>query len=171
MFNRKDAAELPEAILSYIAANPASTLATRFRLYVRHALVPSMQRVSELLHAHAAVVELPPTTWLVSKFPHEHWHLNTAEVFQHFWVSRNRLWVALLAEWDVGELGRAMPRGADWFPVGGLSAINLWSIARGSERQSELIGCVARTQHARTHDCCDDSVLTNLSGVGAPMAG
>ena len=36
----------------------------------------------------------------------------------------------------------------------GLGAINEWSIARGSERQSELIGYVARTRH----DCGDDSV-------------
>eukprot|EP01052_Picozoa_sp_SAG31_P031319 SAG31_NODE_3306_length_4437_cov_46.404564_7_plen_171_part_00 len=165
--NRKDAAELPEAILGCIAANPASTLATRFRLYVRHALVPIMQRVCELLHAHAAVVELPPTTWLVSKFPHEHWNFNTAQVFQRFWVARNRLWVALLAEWDAGELGVAVPRGVDWLPLSGLDAINEWSIARGSERQSELIGCVACIRH----DCCDDSVLTNVSGVGALMAG
>eukprot|EP01052_Picozoa_sp_SAG31_P043196 SAG31_NODE_7118_length_1784_cov_1.503858_1_plen_117_part_00 len=100
-----------------------------------------MERVSELLHSHAAVAELPPTEWLISKFPREYWHVNTAEMFQHCWISRTHAWRSLLAEWDAGELGTAVPRGVDWFPFVGLSSINDWAILRGNERQWELIGC------------------------------
>eukprot|EP01052_Picozoa_sp_SAG31_P046785 SAG31_NODE_9086_length_1337_cov_1.575121_1_plen_124_part_00 len=123
-----------------------------------------MRRVSELLHSHAAVVELPPTEWLASKFPQEYWHLNTADVFQHCWVSRAQAWGALLAEWDAGELGTAVPRGADWFPFRGLDAINDWAIMRGSELQRELIGCAARTE-PMIISCFEDSLPTNLSEI------
>ena len=140
----QDTRDLPEAILGYIAANPAGTLAARFRLYARHSIVPGMQRVSELLRAHAAVVEVPSTEWLVSKFPEEYWHVNTAEVFQWYWVARSEAWAALLDEWDTGELGSAVPRGSDVFPLMALNAINDWAIVRGSERQRELIGCAGR---------------------------
>ena len=107
-----------------------------------------MQRVSELLRAHAAVVEVPPTEWLVSKFPQEYWYLNTGEMFQYLWVARTDTWAALLEEWDTGELGSAVPRGADRFPLMALNAINNWAIVRGSGRQRELIGC------ACSHMCC-----------------
>ena len=153
----QDTRDLPEAILGYIAANPAGTLAARFRLYARHSIVPGMQRVSELLRAHAAVVEVPPTEWLVSKFPQEVWQFNTGELFQYIWVAHTEAWAALLEEWDTGELGSAVPRGADWFPLMALYAINDWAIVRGSERQRELIGC------ACSHMCCRHvSVPANL---------
>eukprot|EP01052_Picozoa_sp_SAG31_P045448 SAG31_NODE_8298_length_1478_cov_2.292966_2_plen_336_part_00 len=142
--NLQVARELPDAIVNYIEANPASKLAARFRLYARRSIVLAMQRVSELLHAHVAVMELPPTEWLVSKFPQERWSMKTAEIFQFYWVGRTEAWGALVEEWDTGELGHALPRGVDSFPLTGLREIVLWSIARGSERQRALIGCVSR---------------------------
>ena len=55
--------ELPQAILDCIAADPTAPLARKFRLYARHSFVPGMRQVSNLLEAHAAVVELPPMEW------------------------------------------------------------------------------------------------------------
>eukprot|EP01052_Picozoa_sp_SAG31_P038172 SAG31_NODE_5050_length_2775_cov_2.843423_2_plen_193_part_00 len=54
---------LPTVILDYIAANPTSLLAERFRLFARHALVHGMRQISGLLEAHAAVVEPPSVDW------------------------------------------------------------------------------------------------------------
>eukprot|EP01052_Picozoa_sp_SAG31_P015248 SAG31_NODE_975_length_10623_cov_7.244964_7_plen_218_part_00 len=59
---------LPAAILDCIAANPTAPLAQRFRLFARHALVHGMRCVSELLEAHAAVVEPPPIDWCGLRF-------------------------------------------------------------------------------------------------------
>ena len=54
---------LPTVILDCIDADPTAPLAKRFRLYARHTLVPGLQRVSGLLEAHSAVVEVPPIEW------------------------------------------------------------------------------------------------------------
>ena len=54
---------LPTVILDCIDADPTAPLAKRFRLCARHTLVPGLQRVSGLLEAHSAVVEVPPTEW------------------------------------------------------------------------------------------------------------
>ena len=54
---------LPTVILDCIDADPTAPLAKRFRLCARHTLLPGLQRVSGLLEAHSAVVEVPPTEW------------------------------------------------------------------------------------------------------------
>eukprot|EP01052_Picozoa_sp_SAG31_P033127 SAG31_NODE_3706_length_3971_cov_7.584969_3_plen_279_part_00 len=54
---------LPTVIFDCIDADPTAPLAKRFRLCARHTLVPGLQRVSGLLEAHSAVVEVPPTEW------------------------------------------------------------------------------------------------------------
>lgn len=57
---------LPETILDFIAADPTTPLARQFRLYVQNSWVFGMRRLSKLLEAHSAVMELPPTEWCAS---------------------------------------------------------------------------------------------------------
>eukprot|EP01052_Picozoa_sp_SAG31_P037040 SAG31_NODE_4713_length_3014_cov_13.907033_2_plen_161_part_00 len=59
-------AELPASIIECISADPTGSLAHQFRRYVRHSFLHEMRRVSSLLEAHAAVVELPPIDWCVA---------------------------------------------------------------------------------------------------------
>eukprot|EP01052_Picozoa_sp_SAG31_P027951 SAG31_NODE_2658_length_5286_cov_2.941585_3_plen_169_part_00 len=54
---------LPETILDFVAADPTTPLARQFRLYVQNSWVFGMRRLSKLLEAHSAVMELPPTEW------------------------------------------------------------------------------------------------------------
>eukprot|EP01052_Picozoa_sp_SAG31_P030265 SAG31_NODE_3090_length_4687_cov_4.344377_4_plen_190_part_00 len=49
---------LPAVILDFIAANPTSSLARHFRLFMRQSWVYGMQRVTELMETHASVVEV-----------------------------------------------------------------------------------------------------------------
>ena len=45
-----------------------------------------------------------------------------------------------MAKWDLGQLDTMMPSGGALFPLGGLTIINNWALARGEGRQRELIG-------------------------------
>eukprot|EP01052_Picozoa_sp_SAG31_P042101 SAG31_NODE_6579_length_1964_cov_5.426273_2_plen_251_part_00 len=67
-----DCRDLPEVIHDYIATDPTSTLAVRYRLYCRHCILPAMQQVRQLLEAHASVVETPPNKFLEARFPHDY---------------------------------------------------------------------------------------------------
>ena len=137
--------ELPAGILECVSADPTTALAHRFRLYVRHSLLAGMLRVVKLLDAHAAVVELPPTSWLKAKFPEELWNVNPGQLYRWFWRARTQAWEALVAEWDGGDFGAVSPPG-NFLPFHGLIAINDWAIARGEERQRELIGMTAQAE-------------------------
>eukprot|EP01052_Picozoa_sp_SAG31_P037248 SAG31_NODE_4781_length_2958_cov_1.822665_4_plen_356_part_00 len=135
------ACELPHAIVSCIASDPTSPLAHQHRLFVRHTLLPCMREVARLFRAHAALMELPPTEWLKTKFPTETWGLLPSSLYVFTWQVRTQMWEALLAEWDAGRLDTSMPGKDVGFPLGGLTAINNWALARGEGRQRELIGC------------------------------
>ena len=91
------------------------------------------------------MVELPPTSWLKAKFPEELWHTNPGQLYRWFWRARTQAWEALVAEWDGGDFGAVSPPG-NFLPFHGLIAINDWAIARGEERQRELIGMTARAE-------------------------
>eukprot|EP01052_Picozoa_sp_SAG31_P022250 SAG31_NODE_1761_length_7326_cov_2.101148_2_plen_305_part_00 len=163
-------ADVPTGILEYLAADPTTILANRFRHYARHCLLPHMQRVQQLLDAYGSLVQPPPVAFLQSKFPHCFWHFNRPTMFREIWDGRKRLWEALLAEWEGGEIGRIVPSGVGpcmnvlrshknpstdvrvalscysnmikgAIPMAGMLAINDWAIANGQERQRELIGC------------------------------
>eukprot|EP01052_Picozoa_sp_SAG31_P010363 SAG31_NODE_567_length_14028_cov_4.022328_2_plen_210_part_00 len=54
---------LPAGILECIAADPTAPFASRFRHFVRCSFLYRLEQVSQLLEAHAAVVEAPPTEW------------------------------------------------------------------------------------------------------------
>ena len=50
--------ELPHAIMDTIAADPTSSIAVKYRHYVKTVLLPLCQRVTAILRAHSAVIEV-----------------------------------------------------------------------------------------------------------------
>eukprot|EP01052_Picozoa_sp_SAG31_P024105 SAG31_NODE_2027_length_6639_cov_10.777676_8_plen_353_part_00 len=134
--------EMPHSIVSCVASDPDSPLARLHQLFVRNSLLPSMREVARLLRAHSALMELPPTQWLKTKFPAETWGLFPASVYLYEWLFRTQQWEALVSAWDAGHLDTIMPAVGVHFPLGGLTSINNWALARGEGRQRELIGCV-----------------------------
>eukprot|EP01052_Picozoa_sp_SAG31_P023083 SAG31_NODE_1874_length_7020_cov_57.579541_6_plen_324_part_00 len=132
--------ELPTTILEFLAANTTEPLARRFRLYVRHSLLPSMRRAVALFDAHGAVMQAPPVSWMKAKFPDGTWHLESTRFYRDCWCARTQAWMALVGEWDTGDVETVLPANA-FLPLAGLHAVNDWAIAYGEERQQELIGC------------------------------
>eukprot|EP01052_Picozoa_sp_SAG31_P005860 SAG31_NODE_264_length_18835_cov_7.543553_11_plen_82_part_00 len=61
-------------------------------------------------------------------------------------MAYTRSFEEVIAEWDTGELGTALPRGHSRLPWGGLGALNNWSIKRGETRQRELVGMTAEVE-------------------------
>lgn len=110
--------ELPEAVLEYSRDEPGSLLAQRFRLYIEHSFLPSMRRVAELLFAHAAVVDVPPTEWLRERFPDEPWHSIPPSMYRYIWVGWRRVWEVVVASWREGDLSLVRPRGSSLYPYG-----------------------------------------------------
>ena len=50
--------ELPHAIMDIIAADPTSSVAVKVRNYVKTVLLPLCRRVTGILRAHSAVIEV-----------------------------------------------------------------------------------------------------------------
>ena len=50
--------ELPHAIVDIIAADPTSSVAVKCRNYVKTVLLPLCRRVTDILRAHSAVIEV-----------------------------------------------------------------------------------------------------------------
>eukprot|EP01052_Picozoa_sp_SAG31_P008398 SAG31_NODE_424_length_15826_cov_4.954664_8_plen_352_part_00 len=126
--------EVATGILQFVEANPASNLANRFRLHIRHSLLPPIMRVVELLEAHGCVTELPPLDWLKLRFPSEAWSAQPPRTYRRFWYARARAWLALIAEWSDGDYGNATP-GGEFLPYGGIVGITEWAMARNQDRQ------------------------------------
>eukprot|EP01052_Picozoa_sp_SAG31_P025734 SAG31_NODE_2276_length_6028_cov_44.362287_2_plen_464_part_00 len=137
------ACEIPEVIVAHIADDPTSVLAARYRRFVRHSLLPCMREAARLMRSHAALMELPPTEWLKSRFPAEPWGIAPPSIYLFVWFTRMQMWEALLVEWERGEFGAVLPSEIVSFTLGGLTAINNWAITRGEGHQRELIGCVS----------------------------
>eukprot|EP01052_Picozoa_sp_SAG31_P025677 SAG31_NODE_2266_length_6056_cov_4.832466_1_plen_540_part_00 len=137
--------ELPAIILDHLAADPTAPLTRRFRLHVRHSLLPGMQKVQELLDMHGAVVDAPPVAWMEEHFSGGNWYTNPTRMYRQQWSARKRAWEALVAEWEGGDLSVVSPPSAI-MPLSGLKAINEYAIMRGEQLQRELIGCKAFLQ-------------------------
>ena len=112
------ASEQPEAILQYIGDEPNSPLAQRFRLYIEHSFLPSVRRVAEVLSAHAAVVDAPPSPWLQERFPTEAWHNLPPTLYRYVWLARRYAWEAILATWRSGDMSAVLPVGYANYPYG-----------------------------------------------------
>ena len=65
--------QIPDAILNIVASEPTGEIAEMYRGYVRHTLMPLMQRVADMLREYSAYMELPPKGWLEQKFPGMPW--------------------------------------------------------------------------------------------------
>eukprot|EP01052_Picozoa_sp_SAG31_P000550 SAG31_NODE_16_length_36206_cov_27.355728_19_plen_504_part_00 len=143
------ASEFPTAIMQCIESDPASPLARMFQLTVRTCLLPTMQEVAQLLRAHAALMQLPPTTWLKSTFPIEHWSVVNPDIYRVYWLIRTSKWLALTKQWDAGDMSSMLPSRCCCFPLGGLTAINSWAIAHGEGQQRELIGVTTEVESGR----------------------
>ena len=65
--------QIPDAILNIVASEPTGEIAEMYRGYVRHTLMPLMQRVADMLREYSAYMELPPKAWLEQKFPGMSW--------------------------------------------------------------------------------------------------
>eukprot|EP01052_Picozoa_sp_SAG31_P021755 SAG31_NODE_1698_length_7500_cov_3.644778_6_plen_288_part_00 len=142
--------EIPQAIAKYFQADPASPLAHRYRLFVRHSLLPSMRRVTRLIEKHAALIELPPIAWLKTAFPQEETHSMPPSLFFFFWTIRAQQWEAVLADWDdTGDFGSILPPQCG-LPYGGLQQVINWSTERAEGRQRELVGIT--TEFDRSND-------------------
>ena len=50
--------ELPHAMMNIIAADPTSSIAVKYRNYVKTVLLPLCRRVTGILRAHSAVIEV-----------------------------------------------------------------------------------------------------------------
>eukprot|EP01052_Picozoa_sp_SAG31_P048922 SAG31_NODE_10468_length_1135_cov_1.033784_2_plen_214_part_00 len=131
---------LPEEIARSFAADPTSPLVESFRRYVRHQLLPSMQRIFALLEAHSSVVGSPPLEWLMEQFPTEPWHRLPPSLYRALWLVETTTLESLVAQWDDGDIGVVHPPGVTFYPFQGLRKTNDWAIAKGEERQRELIG-------------------------------
>eukprot|EP01052_Picozoa_sp_SAG31_P010364 SAG31_NODE_567_length_14028_cov_4.022328_3_plen_109_part_00 len=83
---------------------------------------------------------------LQAKFPADAWHILVPAFYRHCWLAYTRMWHALVAEWDAGEVATVQPCGAMLYPIGGLRSVNDWSIKRGETRQRELIGMTAEVE-------------------------
>eukprot|EP01052_Picozoa_sp_SAG31_P033257 SAG31_NODE_3734_length_3939_cov_1.703906_4_plen_149_part_00 len=138
---------------AYLNAEPDSRLARCFRLFVRHAMLPCMQAVVDLLKVHGAVVEFPPSDWLKSAFPDDRWHSALPTFYRNHFIARTASWTVLMAAWEGGDYTSAIPTGTVMFPFSGLKKLVNWSIGRGEERQAELIGACANscTRTNRAH--------------------
>ena len=71
--------EMPGAIFDVVASEPTGEIAEMYRGYVRHTLMPLMQRVADMLREHSAYMELPPKAWLEQKFPGLSWKVRRSQ--------------------------------------------------------------------------------------------
>ena len=62
--------ELPHTIMEIIAAEPSSSVAVKYRGYVKAVLMPICRRVSGILHEHSAAIEWPTVAWMKDKVRH-----------------------------------------------------------------------------------------------------
>eukprot|EP01052_Picozoa_sp_SAG31_P024806 SAG31_NODE_2135_length_6364_cov_4.367438_3_plen_154_part_00 len=102
---------------------------------------------------------------LKARYPREIWHLMSPSAFQEAWVSYTRSFEEVIAEWDTGELGTVLPRGHSRLALGGLRALNDWSIKRGETRQRELVGMTAEVEIPK--EAYGDRMLSAKAGEEA----
>ena len=70
MMSKPYAAELPQAILDIIEAEPAGAVARSYRLYIVTVLMPMYRRVADIMNAHSAVVRDHASLFLMMPVQH-----------------------------------------------------------------------------------------------------
>eukprot|EP01052_Picozoa_sp_SAG31_P045539 SAG31_NODE_8355_length_1466_cov_2.194587_1_plen_301_part_00 len=129
---------LPTTILDVIG-DDASDLAVRYRRFVRITLVPLLRRVADILELHGFTIELPSKSWLETKYPEEPWFVQSADFYLRWWRQLVHGWERLLIQWADDDHSDHLPA-LHQLPWAGLCAIITWSLERGKQKQTELIG-------------------------------
>ena len=130
--------ELPQAFLDLMAADLDGPLAEDYRVYIRHEVKPILDRIKDLMHAHFAAIEAPPSAWLVETFPAHHSRNSPNNIVDSV-VCYAWAWDGVLAEWDAGRLDVLFPS-SYMMPYLAMLKLNIWSKERGETKQHELIG-------------------------------
>eukprot|EP01052_Picozoa_sp_SAG31_P015947 SAG31_NODE_1039_length_10212_cov_8.897063_6_plen_273_part_01 len=167
-FGKMYARELPTAFFELIAANLDGALAMEYRNYIRHQVKPCLDRITSILHANFAAIELPPLEWLVENFL-GHGSVNNIVTDT---IAYKIGWDSVLAQWDAQGKSDAL------FPVSAaphdaiLSHAQVAHVVEGAERVetraahwhvSEPQECVVSI--SRGHDEVDREVLASFSYI------
>eukprot|EP01052_Picozoa_sp_SAG31_P036389 SAG31_NODE_4534_length_3158_cov_2.074534_1_plen_637_part_00 len=137
-FSQPFCCEMPTAILEIIGAEPAAEIPGTYRSYVRHTVMPLLQRVVDTLRNHAAHVELPPKEWLEETFPEISWRSYTNAYFVDQWYAYTLSFKRVLSQWSEGNFSSIRPPQPQ--PIGGMLRLLNRSQERAEARQAELIG-------------------------------
>ena len=148
--------EMPDAILAIIGAEPTGEIASVYRAYVRHTMMPLCRRLANTLQEYSAYMELPPKDWLEKTFPEISWRSFTNSVFVQHWYTYTLSFERILAEWSDENFEFIRPSMAQ--PLGGLIRTVAWSQERAEAMQEELIGMTTVTK-------VDESVFSRVEGV------
>jgi hypothetical protein len=97
--------ELPSGLLRMVSDDPAGSIASQYRAYIEHDFLPCVRRISDVILAHASVLEMPPKEYLQQTFPTANWDMMRLDEFSQHWLSYVRQWAAL------GPRARALGRG------------------------------------------------------------
>lgn len=130
--------EAPEVFFDLMAADVDGPLAEHFRGYIRYEVKPALDRIKDILQAHFAAIEAPPSEWLIETFP-GHGKTDSPNNIVDSAIAYARAWDRVLADWDKGRLDVLFPP-AHTMPFQALMKYIQWSRDRGEAKQQELIG-------------------------------
>lgn len=115
-------AELPAALSSAIAEDPASQLALKYRRWIRYEWVPGVRRIGQIIDSGCHWMEPVPIQRLEEMFgpktpmSRNSWTFSPRGVFFSMWLSYWRGWDTILAQWDDGDFSSIRPDSP--FPTG-----------------------------------------------------
>eukprot|EP01052_Picozoa_sp_SAG31_P060241 SAG31_NODE_19439_length_602_cov_0.765408_1_plen_116_part_00 len=61
--------ELPQFFFDVMADDVDGPLANDYRSYIRREVKKHLDRITDVMHAHFAAIEIPPVSWLMETFP------------------------------------------------------------------------------------------------------
>jgi hypothetical protein len=122
---------------------PNDTLWKSYELFVRHELVPAVDRIAEIIDENGHLMEPVPCSKLKQIFDSEHtgvgyvWSVAPRMWLYSVWLAYARSWHTLLARWDGEDYSQIRP-GAD-FPLG-LLFFNIEAQTIVAEGEKKLVG-------------------------------
>jgi hypothetical protein len=156
MLSKPYCLEMPDAILAIIGAEPTGDIASMYRGYVRHTMMPLCRRLANTLQEYSAYMELPPKDWLEKTYPEMSWRSYTNSVFVQSWFTYTLSFERILAEWSDGNFESIRPSMAQ--PIGALIRTVGWSQERAEAKQAELIGMTMVAE-------VDDGIFSRIGGT------
>eukprot|EP01052_Picozoa_sp_SAG31_P020329 SAG31_NODE_1523_length_8012_cov_39.769240_4_plen_261_part_00 len=130
--------ELPRAFFELLAGDLDGLLAEDYRSYIRHEVKPVLERVTGIVHAHYAAIEVPPLEWLLETFPGQS-TTTSPNIFMDGTIAYGRAWDRIFVQWDAGKFDNLFPPN-HMIPWCGLFKFITWSKERGTSKQNDLIG-------------------------------